>query len=92
MAYVFLCNQVLSNDARKTSSDKVINHSEINFRRDPRWRDKETMMICGYNIPLHIAKSGEPHTLEEHLTLPTVEEILNIVLHEPAFNIIKRIL
>lgn len=56
-----------------------------------RQRDDDDLRRS-YNIPIHIAKSGEPHTLEEHLTLPTVEEILNIVLHEPAFNIIKRIL
>ncbi|CAH1986347.1 unnamed protein product [Acanthoscelides obtectus] len=42
-------------------------------------------------ISLLIAKSGKPHTIGEKLILPAVEEVLKIVLHKPASDIIKRI-
>lgn len=46
---------------------------------------------ASYNTSLLIAKSGKSHTIGEKLILPVVEEVLKIVLHKPASDIIKRI-
>lgn len=44
-----------------------------------------------YNISLLIAKSGKPHTIGEELILPAINEVINTMLHKPAFDIIKKI-
>lgn len=46
---------------------------------------------ASYNISLLIAKSGKPHTIGEQLILPAIEEVLKTVLHQPAFDTLKRI-
>ncbi|GBP47963.1 Zinc finger MYM-type protein 6 [Eumeta japonica] len=46
---------------------------------------------ASYNISLLIAKSGKPHTIEEQLILPDVDEVLKTVLHKSSFDILKRI-
>ncbi|XP_055943491.1 zinc finger BED domain-containing protein 5-like [Argiope bruennichi] len=45
---------------------------------------------ASYNISLLIAKSGKPHTIGEEL-IPTIEEVLQTVLHKPPFDVLKRI-
>jgi len=46
---------------------------------------------ASYNISLLIAKSGKPHTIGEELILPAINEVINTMLHKPAFDIIKKI-
>ncbi|GBP51759.1 Protein FAM200B [Eumeta japonica] len=46
---------------------------------------------ASYNISLVIEKSGKPHTIEEKLILPAVEEILKTVLHKSPFDVLQRI-
>ncbi|XP_050520167.1 SCAN domain-containing protein 3-like [Daktulosphaira vitifoliae] len=46
---------------------------------------------ASYNISLLIAKSGKPHTIGEELIIPAINEVLNTVLHKPAFDVIKKI-
>ena len=48
-------------------------------------------MRASYNISLLIAKSGKPHTIGEQLILPAVEEVLKTVLHQPTYDILKKI-
>ena len=47
---------------------------------------------ASYNISLLIAQSGKPYTIGETLILPTVSEVLRIVLHKPSEQVIKSIL
>jgi len=42
---------------------------------------------ASYNIFLLIAKTGKPHTIGVKLILPAINEVINTVLHKPAFDI-----
>ncbi|CAH1957789.1 unnamed protein product [Acanthoscelides obtectus] len=88
-----LCNKVLGNDAMKPSNlqDHLRRCHPDKTDKDLKYFQtlKEMMMVCGR---LTISpKSGKPHTIEEKLILPAVEEVLKTVLHKPASDIIKRI-
>ncbi|XP_075232269.1 zinc finger BED domain-containing protein 5-like [Lycorma delicatula] len=46
---------------------------------------------ASYNISLLIAQTGKPHTIGETLILPAIKEVITIVLHKPAADIIRKI-
>jgi hypothetical protein len=51
-------------------------------------------LIASYNLAKIIAKAGKSHTIGEELILPSVQVILETVLHHPpssAVNIIKKV-
>ena len=58
---------------------KLVHNSYFAFQQNKL--DDE--LLCSYKIPRLIAKSGKPHTTEEKLILPVIEEILKTVVHHP---------
>ncbi|CAH1970085.1 unnamed protein product [Acanthoscelides obtectus] len=101
-----LCNKVLGNDAvkpsklqdhlrrchpDKTLKDKFQKRPTVDRMFASTSQRNDDGLRASYNISLLIAKSGKPHTIEEKLILPAVEEVLKTVLHKPASDIIKRI-
>jgi hypothetical protein len=54
-------------------------------------RDDDGLLAFHKNS-LHIAKSGNPHTIREQLILAVVEEVLKNVLHRSPYDIYKETL
>uniref|UniRef100_G1KVP8 SCAN domain-containing protein 3 n=1 Tax=Anolis carolinensis TaxID=28377 RepID=G1KVP8_ANOCA len=48
-------------------------------------------LLASYKILLMIAKLGKPHTIGEEQIIPAISEVIHIVLHKPASDIIKKI-
>jgi len=58
----------------------------IYFQQCP---NKDDRLRTLYNISLLIAESGKLHIISEELILPAINEVINIVLHQPAYIIKK---
>ena len=54
-------------------------------------KNSDDGLKASYNISLLIEKAGKPHTIGEELILPSVKEVIKIVLHKSPEQVIKSI-
>ena len=55
--------------------------------------DKQNIdgLAASYNISLLIAKAGKPHTIDEKLILPAIQEAITTVMHTDGRRVIQSI-